>query len=78
MAGALINTMRLARAGLVLAEYGVRLVPPGVPVPLPLRLANAATAPWRALTWPVRASLLPKAREARMAAALTRLGPSLM
>ena len=47
MAGAITNSLRLARAGLVLAQHGVRFVPAGTPVPLPLRLARIATAPIR-------------------------------
>jgi len=71
MANALTNLYRLTRAGLVFAEYGVRFVPPGQPVPLALRLAQAVTAPLR---W-FRAA---PAKDGRppLAAALTRLGPS--
>ena len=36
MANALSNTFRLARAGIVLAQHGVRFVPKGMAVPLPL------------------------------------------
>ena len=39
MAAAVVNLVRLARAGLVLAQHGVRFVPKGMPVPWPLRLA---------------------------------------
>src|SRR5262245_43425003 len=73
MAGAITNSLRLARAGLVLAQYGVRFVPPGMPVPLPLRLARALTAPVRWATAPAR---LGEPRQKRLAAALARLGPS--
>ncbi|MGQ0455654.1 MAG: 2-polyprenylphenol 6-hydroxylase [Hyphomicrobium sp.] len=73
MPGAILNTMRLARAGLVLAQHGVRFVPKGVPVPLPLRLAHALTAPIRALAAPFRTEA-PAAT--RVASALTQLGPS--
>ena len=66
---------RLARAGFVLAQYGVRLVPEGQPVPWPVRLAWLATLPWQALTWPFRHARK-RERGARIAAALTRLGPS--
>ncbi len=73
MSGALVNLMRLARAGLVLAQHGVRFVPKGIPVPWPLRLA-------RVLTWPIRALAMPFRRgesaDARVSSALTRLGPS--
>lgn len=73
MAGALTNSLRLARAGLVLAQHGVRFVPKGTSVPPGLRLARALTAPVRWVAAPFRATEPP---EARVAAALTRLGPS--
>jgi len=73
MAGPILNLMRLARAGLVLAQYGVRFVPKGVPVPWPLKLARAATLPVRVLAWPFRRD---ESMETRVSAALTRLGPS--
>lgn len=73
MAGPILNLLRLARAGLVLAQYGVRFVPQGVPVPWPLRLARAATWPVRVLAWPFRRN---ESMETRVSAALTRLGPS--
>src|SRR5262245_49175518 len=73
MAGALINSLRLAKAGLVFGQHGVRFVPPGVPVPLALRAARAATAPVRFIAAPFRPR---EAREQRLAAALASLGPS--
>src|SRR5688572_12945423 len=73
MAGAIINSLRLTRAGLVLAQYGVRFVPPGTPVPLPLRVARVLTAPIGWLGAPRRARSAP---QSRLADALTRLGPS--
>ena len=73
MPGALLNTLRLARAGIVLAQHGVRFVPKGVPVPLPLKLARLATLPLTAITAPLRWG---KPKEKRVAAALTQLGPS--
>ena len=73
MAGALINSLRLARAGLVLAQHGVRFVPKGMAVPLPLKLAHAATLPLRIVTAPFRWG---KPKETRVANALTQLGPS--
>ena len=73
MAGALLNTFRLARAGFVLAQHGVRFVPRGVPVPLPLELARMATVPIRLLTAPFRRDV-PRAK--RVATALMELGPS--
>jgi ubiquinone biosynthesis protein len=73
MASALLNTFRLAKAGLVFAQHGVRFVPKGMPVPMALRVAGAVTAPIGWLSAPFRIGQ-PKAR--RMSAALTRLGPS--
>ena len=71
MANALSNLYRLARAGLVFAEYGVRFVPPGQPVPVALRLAQAAVAPLRWFRRPSATTDGPP-----LATALTRLGPS--
>ena len=71
MSNALTNLYRLARAGLVCAEFGVRFVPPGVPMPFALRLAQWSTAPLR---W-FGSRALPKG-QTPLAAALTRLGPS--
>jgi ubiquinone biosynthesis protein len=73
MAGALTNSLRLARAGTVLAQHGVRFVPKGVPVPLGLRVARLLTAPIRMVAAPFHAGEPP---ETRVAAALTSLGPS--
>src|SRR6516164_9819933 len=73
MATTLGNILRLMRAGIVLAQHGVRFVPTGSRVPLSLKLARAATLPIRALTWPFR---LRQPKERRVAAALTSLGPS--
>lgn len=73
MASALMNLLRLARAGIVLAQHGVRFVPPGTKAPLPLRLAHAATWPIRAISWPFQAG---KPRERRITDALASLGPS--
>lgn len=75
MPGALLNTLRLARAGFVLAQYGVRFVPKGMPVPLPLKLARVATLPVQLLTTLFRKS---EPQSARVATALVRLGPSYM
>ncbi len=73
MANALVNLFRLARAGAVFAQHGVRFVPKGMPAPLPLKLAHALTLPIRVLAWPFRAG---RAEDDRVAAALSRLGPS--
>jgi len=73
MAGAFLNTLRLARAGFVLAQHGVRFVPDGIPVPLPLKIARAVTVPIQALTAPFRRDA---PRSARVASALSELGPS--
>jgi ubiquinone biosynthesis protein len=73
MASTIGNIFRLTRAGIVLAQHGVRFVPAGTKVPFALHLARAATLPIRALTWPFRIGQ-PKHR--RVAGALTSLGPS--
>jgi ubiquinone biosynthesis protein len=73
MASTLGSILRLARAGIVLAQHGVRFVPAGTKAPFVLYLARAATLPIRALTWPFR---LGQPKERRVAAALTSLGPS--
>lgn len=73
MPGVFLNTLRLARAGLVLAQHGVRFVPKGTPVPLPLKLARLATAPLRFAAAPFHWGQ-PKAK--RVGEALTQLGPS--
>jgi ubiquinone biosynthesis protein len=73
MAWPILNVLRLARAGVVLAQHGVRFVPQGTPAPLALKLAHAATLPVRVLTWPFRAG---RPKETRVARALTSLGPS--
>ena len=73
MAGALINSLRLARAGLVLAQHGVRFVPEGASAPPEVKLILALTAPIRLLAAPFHAG---EPKETRVAAALTRLGPS--
>jgi ubiquinone biosynthesis protein len=73
MAGSITNSLRLAKAGLVLAQYGVRFVPPGTPVPLPLRLARIAVAPISLISAPFHAA---EPRKKRLSSALTRLGPS--
>ena len=73
MVSAIGNIYRLARAGLVLAQFGVRFVPKGQKVPLVLHVARALTWPIRMLTWPFR---LGQKRETRIGAAITALGPS--
>ena len=69
----LANLFRLARAGIVLAQVGVRFVPEGTEAPLALHVLRWITAPIRLLTWPQRWGV---PRDRRVAAALTRLGPS--
>ena len=71
MASTVANLYRLARAGIVLARYGVDLVPKGMKVPLALHLARAATVPLRVLSAPFR-----KKEERGLANALVALGPS--
>jgi ubiquinone biosynthesis protein len=73
MAGAITNSLRLAKAGLVLAQHGVRFVPSGTPVPLPLRLARIAVAPISLVSAPFHAA---EPRKKRLSSALTSLGPS--
>ena len=73
MANAVTSLWRLARAGIVLAQHGVRFVPKATKVPLALHLAYAATLPIRLLSWPFRRH---QPKETRVAAALSRLGPS--
>jgi len=73
MATALASLFRLARAGLVLAQHGVRFVPKGVKAPLALHMARFATAPIRWLSAPFRRGRSPETQVAR---ALTSLGPS--
>jgi ubiquinone biosynthesis protein len=73
MATTLGNILRLARAGIVLAQHGVRFVPAGTRAPFALHLARWATLPIRMLTWPFRVG---EPKETRVAAALTSLGPS--
>ncbi|MBN9281631.1 MAG: ubiquinone biosynthesis protein UbiB, partial [Hyphomicrobium denitrificans] len=73
MAGALLNSLRLARAGFVLAQHGIRFVPRGVPVPLPLKIARALTVPIQIVTTPFRRDV---PRASRVASALGELGPS--
>jgi ubiquinone biosynthesis protein len=73
MSNAFTNLYRLARAGVVLAQYGVRFVPKGMKVPLILHVARVATMPIRLLSWPFRQG---QKRERRVASALSTLGPS--
>jgi ubiquinone biosynthesis protein len=73
MASALTNMFRLARAGLVLAQYGVRFVPKGQKTPIMLHVARALTWPIRMISYPFR---IGQNRERRIGAAITKLGPS--
>ncbi len=73
MASAPVNLLRLARAGLVLAQHGVRFVPKGMKAPAILHIVRALTWPIGLLTRPFHAHDNP---QARVAAALARLGPS--
>ena len=73
MASTLGNILRLGRAGVVLAQHGVRFVPAGMKAPCVLQAARVATLPIRVLTWPLR---IGRPQEARVAGALTSLGPS--
>ena len=73
MASAVSSIYRLARAGFVLAQYGVRFVPKGHDVPLVLHVARALTWPVRMVTFPFR---IGQKRERRIGAAIAKLGPS--
>ncbi len=73
MSKALINSLRLAKAGIVLAGHSIRFVPAGQKVPFVLTLARAATWPIRVLAWPFNAG---KPKETRLTRALASLGPS--
>ncbi len=73
MASAIGNLARLARAGIVLAEYGVDLVPKGMPVPFVLHLARWVTAPVRLIARLFRPQT---PTNSAIADAFTRLGPS--
>jgi ubiquinone biosynthesis protein len=73
MASTVGNIFRLSRAGIVLAQHGVRFVPAGTRPPFALHLARALTLPLRLLAWPFRAG---ESKERRVATALTSLGPS--
>jgi ubiquinone biosynthesis protein len=73
LANALTNLLRLSRAGLTLAQHGVRFVPKGMKAPLVLHLARALSLPVRIAAWPFR---LGRPKEARVALALAALGPS--
>ena len=73
MANAVVNLVRLARAGVVLAQHGVQFVPPGQKVPLPLRLAAVATLPIKLIAAPFNWG---KPRDTRISRALASLGPS--
>jgi ubiquinone biosynthesis protein len=73
MATAITNVWRLARAGIVLAQHGVRFVPRGRPVPLALRAARLATLPITILAAPFNVG---KPKQQRISSALAALGPS--
>ncbi len=73
MATALGNLMRLSRAGLVLAQHGVRFVPKGIVVPFALKVALGFTAPIRWLSAPFR---LHQPKSERLSRAIAKLGPS--
>jgi len=73
MANAITNLWRLARAGIVLAQHGVRFVPKGQPVPLALKLARLATLPVTLVAAPFNFG---KPKERRISSALAALGPS--
>jgi ubiquinone biosynthesis protein len=73
MAGAVTNSMRLLRAGAVLASHSVNFVPKGQKAPWVLKAAHALTLPIRIAAAPFNAG---KARDTRISRALASLGPS--
>ncbi|MDX2307681.1 MAG: 2-polyprenylphenol 6-hydroxylase [Hyphomicrobium sp.] len=73
MAGAVVNLVRLAKAGIVLAGHSVRFVPKGQPVPWPMRLAQWATLPIRLVAAPFNWG---QPKDERISRALASLGPS--
>ena len=73
MANAITNLWRLSRAGLVLAQHGVRFVPKGQPVPLALRFARLLTLPVQIVAAPFN---MGKPKQRRISSALAALGPS--
>ncbi len=73
MITALASILRLARAGIVLAQHGASFIPKGMKVPFVLHLARALTFPIRILSWPFR---LGRPRATRISSALHALGPS--
>ncbi len=54
LAGAILNSLRLARAGLVLAQHGVSFVPRGMKVPPALVAARLLTAPVPDTVWELK------------------------
>jgi ubiquinone biosynthesis protein len=74
MPNAVSSLFRLARAGLVFAEHGVRFVPKGTAVPWALTLLQWLTLPVRLLALPFRPR--PRPGQTPLAAALSRLGPT--
>lgn len=73
MATAFANLFRLARAGITMAQHGVRFVPKAMKVPLPLHIARAATWPISFITAPLR---IGEPKTKRVSNALASLGPS--
>lgn len=73
MASSILNLLRLARTGFVLAQHGVRLVPEGVTLPPALKVLLVLTWPVRVLSAPFRWGTKP---ERRLADAVASLGPS--
>lgn len=76
MPNPITNSLRLAKAGLVLTYYGVALFPPHLPTPWPVKLARIALLPLRAIGAIARLPFKQQNTAERLVTALTRLGPT--
>lgn len=76
MANPVTNTLRLAKAGLILTYYGVALFPKHIPAPWPVKLLRVLAFPFRALGTIIRAPFAKQSTSERLVIALTKLGPS--
>ncbi len=76
MPNPITNTLRLAKAGLVLTYYGVALFPDHIPAPWPVKLLKIALLPFKALGALARLPFAKKTTAERLVSALTKLGPT--